>query len=141
MKQRHRKTQKAVLKALRSFRKDLLKEYLKVCKSLSKKMKDLFSKGVDTETGCHCQGLVDEEVGKDLPSFSQATVDQAKHLLSEILSGYWKNDPEKLFEILDPEIGTVFNQDNTKEEMNTLRSLKSSYDMAGEDLSKYLNSN
>ncbi len=141
MTRKMKKTQKAVLKALGNYRRHLLKEYLIVCKSLSEEMSSLFKNGVDTENGSHLSGKVAEDVGKDLPSFNEDTINQAKKLLAEILSGYWNNDPEKLFEILDPSTDTfsLFNQ--YQEKIITLMALKESFDMAGEDLSKYLKSN
>lgn len=136
MTKKTKRTQKTVLAALRDYRSTLLEEYLLECKSLFNQMSPLFESGYD-ETGHVCLAE-SNDIPEGFITVEISAIDKTKKVLTEILSGYWKKDANKLFEILDVNTDTYPLICQYVDSFAQLSRIKSIYDTAGKHLSQYL---
>lgn len=136
MSRKFTKSTRDVLKSLRNYRNSCLKESLLGIKTLSKTMEPLLKYGIDRDNKIALTKAIEDDQGGFI-FFDNEVIERAQELLTEIFSGYWK-DSNKLFEILNPKHPAYELFACYEEDFSQLQKLKERYDVAGEDLSKYL---
>ena len=133
-----KRKQKKVLTAIGNYRHKILSESLLTVKALFEQMQ---SDGKKDGEEFQYVSMRKEDAAESSTDFDEEVILQAKKLLTEIINGYnyWQ-DPNKFFEILDPESKSYALFSKYDEQFSRLQELMGLYEMTGIHLSFYLNS-